>query len=629
MRRKTLMAIGLLVVLALLGGSLLTIVTTPIVDSGPFSSFQANLPTTPLTEPTRICERFRLTDTTGTGVIKLFSLKNVELPLGKYLQSGVIPVTSHIELYEVPNEKTDIPPTQGTLLFTYTIPVTTLPMLTLTNHQARYIEATGANWQAFDTNDVTLKTSLWYWLCVKSPSASSGDGQYGVGWPMDSDNTYSILVPGVAVVDIGAYKWFRDSVNSFTIFTRSKDYSQMSMKLMGSEQTTPTVPQLQVSIVVVSVSGKTASFSSTVSGGQTPYTYAWSFGDGGTSSQANPSHTYTSEDTYSVSLTVTDSQASPSQITKSLQVCVCPLTADFTSSVPTNSRRATFDGTPTGGATPYTYAWDFGDDKTATVQDPTHTYEVDGTYLVQFVVTDRNGATATVEKSINIAGPPPKMNVGIDLTDQTALKITVKAIVTGGTGSYSSYAWTFGDGNVGTGSQVQHTYPANGTYNVALTVQDSAGNSGTGSRDVTVSTVPICDPCGADVSIDFSFTVDGFVASFSPTTTGGDGDYSYSWIFGDDETSTSDGPAHPYKKAGIYSVMVTVTDSTGHTDTTTKDVTIAAEPFVFSIPGLILLIGGIAAIIVGTILSKVRRWILISAGLVLLILSFVFFLGVL
>jgi len=48
-------------------------------------------------------------------------------------------------------------------------------------------------------------------------------------------------------------------------------------------------------------------FSSSVSGGTSPYSYSWAFGDGGTSSAANPQHTFSSAETYTVRLTVTDS----------------------------------------------------------------------------------------------------------------------------------------------------------------------------------------------------------------------------------------------------------------------------------------------------------------------------------
>ena len=57
----------------------------------------------------------------------------------------------------------------------------------------------------------------------------------------------------------------------------------------------------------------------------------------------------------------------------------------------------------------------------------------------------------------------------------------------------ASYTWTFGDGQTGSGAQVSHTYTAGGTFPVALTVTDTAGQTDTESKSVTTSSGG--DPC--------------------------------------------------------------------------------------------------------------------------------------
>lgn len=64
----------------------------------------------------------------------------------------------------------------------------------------------------------------------------------------------------------------------------------------------------------------TVAFSASASGGTPPYTFFWQFGDGGSSALANPSHTYASAQTYTVTLTVTDSAART--VMKTMQVAV-------------------------------------------------------------------------------------------------------------------------------------------------------------------------------------------------------------------------------------------------------------------------------------------------------------------
>lgn len=60
-------------------------------------------------------------------------------------------------------------------------------------------------------------------------------------------------------------------------------------------------------------------------------------------------------------------------------------------------------------------------------------------------------------------------------------------------GNLVSYAWTFGDGNTGSGQTVDHTYAVGGTYSVSLTVTDDGGATGSTSDEVTVSEAPVGD----------------------------------------------------------------------------------------------------------------------------------------
>ena len=69
-------------------------------------------------------------------------------------------------------------------------------------------------------------------------------------------------------------------------------------------------------------------FTSIVSGGLYPYNYSWSFGDGSTSTVANPSHTYTSAGTYNVTLIVTDTETNSQVRSESMTVKVTPPVSD-------------------------------------------------------------------------------------------------------------------------------------------------------------------------------------------------------------------------------------------------------------------------------------------------------------
>jgi serine protease len=127
-----------------------------------------------------------------------------------------------------------------------------------------------------------------------------------------------------------------------------------------------------------------------------PTSWAWTFGDGGTSTAQNPSHTYTSAGTYTVTLTATNSYGSDGE-TKTGYISV--------SNPPTNPPVANFSGTPTSGTAPLTVAftdlstntptswsWTFGDGGTSTAQNPSHTYTSAGTYTVTLTATNSYGS---------------------------------------------------------------------------------------------------------------------------------------------------------------------------------------------------------------------------------------------
>ena len=143
-------------------------------------------------------------------------------------------------------------------------------------------------------------------------------------------------------------------------------------------------------------------------------------------------------------------------------------------------------------------------------------------------------------------------------------------------GTIASYAWTFGDGQTGTGVNATHTYAAAGSYDVTLKVTDDKGATATKTSTVTVAAPQ--DPVAA-----FTSTVTGLgVALDASGSSDPDGTIaSYAWTFGDGATGTGVNAAHTYATPGSYDVTLTVTDDSGATATKTESVTVAA-PSVFA-----------------------------------------------
>jgi len=155
-----------------------------------------------------------------------------------------------------------------------------------------------------------------------------------------------------------------------------------------------------------SASGLTVSFTdtSTDSGG-TIGSHAWTFGDGGTSSAANPTHTYAAGGTYSVTETVTDSgNGSTSSKTSAVTVSGSggTPTANFTYSASGLTVNFTDTSTDSGGSIGM-HSWNFDDGNTSTAANPSHTYASAGTYSVSETVYDSvNNRSSTKTLSITV-----------------------------------------------------------------------------------------------------------------------------------------------------------------------------------------------------------------------------------
>ncbi|WAI01767.1 PEGA domain-containing protein [Methanogenium organophilum] len=123
-----------------------------------------------------------------------------------------------------------------------------------------------------------------------------------------------------------------------------------------------------------------------------PETWSWDFGDGTTSSEQNPVHTYTAVGTYDVALTITN-PAGDNRAEEADYITVTnPMTVDFTATPVAGypPLMVTFTDLTTGS--PTAWLWDFGDGATSTEQHPVHTYQCIGFYTVSLTATNAYGA---------------------------------------------------------------------------------------------------------------------------------------------------------------------------------------------------------------------------------------------
>lgn len=133
-----------------------------------------------------------------------------------------------------------------------------------------------------------------------------------------------------------------------------------------------------------------------------PTSWQWNFGDGGTSTQQNPTHTYHNSGTYTVSLTTTNSVGSNTKTQNNLIVVnsggSAPA-ANFTASPTSGTTPLTITFTDQSANSPTSWQWDFGDGGTSSVQNSTHTYNNTGIYSVSLTASNNYGSNSITKNS--------------------------------------------------------------------------------------------------------------------------------------------------------------------------------------------------------------------------------------
>ena len=117
-----------------------------------------------------------------------------------------------------------------------------------------------------------------------------------------------------------------------------------------------------------------------------PTSWSWDFGDGGTSTEQNPIHTFLSTGSFEVLLEASKGTDTHS-INQAVQVSSPPI-AQFIGSHFNGVAPLTVDFTDYSSGVPASWLWDFGDGGTSTEQNPSHTYAEAGTYTVSLQVSN-------------------------------------------------------------------------------------------------------------------------------------------------------------------------------------------------------------------------------------------------
>ncbi|MFW5805858.1 MAG: PKD domain-containing protein [Bacteroidales bacterium] len=207
------------------------------------------------------------------------------------------------------------------------------------------------------------------------------------------------------------------------------------------------------------------------------------------------------------------------------------------------------------------YSWDFGDGETSVDENPTHTYAEAGDYTVELIAFNDDGETNSKNQDITITEPEGSLIADFDYTVEDNA-VSFENLSQNAT----SYSWDFGDGNTSTEETPTHTYAEAGDYTVELTASNAGGETDTKNEIITIS---------VSLSAGFDYSIDYLTVTFENLSTNAT---SYSWDFGDGNTSTEENPVHTYGEEGTYDVTLTASNGNGDTEEDTQSVTINTSP---------------------------------------------------
>ncbi|MEO7962131.1 MAG: PKD domain-containing protein, partial [Ginsengibacter sp.] len=356
-------------------------------------------------------------------------------------------------------------------------------------------------------------------------------------------------------------------------YTAPGDYS-VSLKVTDDNGCTDSIIHINTVVIskpIAAFKGDTLSCTSNVISFKNLSTgpslkYLWNFGDGSTSTQLNPTHLYTSEGIFSVSLSITDLYGCGDFISKPNFVRIGNAKANFAASDTFGSCPplvVNFDNTSTNYAN---YTWDFGDGTTSSALSPSHFYSTPGTFKAILKIDGPGGCTDEKSVTIRVKGPIGSFQY-TNISGCNPLQTNFKAATTKST----TFVWDFNDGNtsVTTDSIVSHQYKTAGVYLPRMILVDTAGCK-----------IPIIGPDSIKVFEVFAsfnsskkLLCDSGLISFSGTSTGNDVIANYTWDFGDGKNSNLANPVHGYTATGIYTPKLFITSANG-----CKDSAIMAGP---------------------------------------------------
>ncbi len=286
-------------------------------------------------------------------------------------------------------------------------------------------------------------------------------------------------------------------------------------------------------------------------------TYHWDFGDGNTSTERDPQHTYNMPGAFTVTMTTTNSIG-------------CSETIIRPNAIVIRKAPLTFEAIPQSGCIPMEiapsaylelpemitdYSWNFGDGTYSTEENPVHTYTTPGTYTIRLEYSTASGCRESASTNPIRVGEKPQLDFAASPGSTCAfLPVSFTDL---SSSPADTWYWQFGDGSTSEMRHPNHYYSDTGYFNVTLIGWSNGCADTLTLEDIVYIPAPIAkfaDSSTCDAPLTRWFTDHSIGAT------------EWYWDFGDGSNSALQHPQHTYEGNGDYLVTLTVkNDTCAHT----------------------------------------------------------------
>jgi PKD repeat protein len=199
--------------------------------------------------------------------------------------------------------------------------------------------------------------------------------------------------------------------------------------------------------------------------------------------------------------------------------------------------------------------WNFGDGHMGDGQNPVHTYEGPGVYVVCLIIHDNQGCAADVCHEIVIDGEQGECDAEFEWeVDGNVVHFINQST---SSGEIVSNQWNFGDGHMGDGQNPNHTYEGPGVYVVCLIIHDNQGCAADVCHEIVIEGEQ--GECNAEFEWDADDEND-LTIHFTDLSTSDGESGSWHWTFGDGTESDDQNPTHTYDEPGTFTICLIIMD---------------------------------------------------------------------